>query len=157
MKIVFLQTGRTTEKYIVEGVEIFSTRIKKYSGFEIITVPDIKNTRNTSGSEQKIREGKKILQLIRKDDYIILLDERGREFNSFEFAAWFEKCLMLPGKRIVFITGGPWGFSDEVYAAADFMLALSRLTLPHQMVRLLFLEQLYRAFTIMRGESYHHE
>ena len=110
-----------------------------------------------SSNEQKIKEGKKIIQSVRKDDYIILLDEKGVEYRTVEFAEWLEKRLMLPAKRIVFITGGPWGFSDEVYSVADFRLSLSRMTLPHQMVRLLFLEQLYRVFTIIKGEPYHHE
>jgi 23S rRNA (pseudouridine1915-N3)-methyltransferase len=157
MKIVLLQTGKTTERYIAEGAEIYSARIRKYSGFEIITVPDIKNTRNMSSGEQKIKEGKKIIEMIRKDDYTILLDEKGMEYRTIEFAEWFEKRLMIAGKRIMFIIGGPWGFSDEVYSHADFRLSLSRMTLPHQMVRLLFLEQLYRVFTILKGESYHHE
>jgi 23S rRNA (pseudouridine1915-N3)-methyltransferase len=157
MKIVLLQTGKTTERYIAEGIDVFSARIRKYSGFEIITVPDIKNTQNMSSNEQKIKEGKKIIQSVRKDDYIILLDEKGVEYRTVEFAEWLEKRLMLQAKRIVFITGGPWGFSDEVYSVADFRLSLSRMTLPHQMVRLLFLEQLYRVFTIIKGEPYHHE
>jgi 23S rRNA (pseudouridine1915-N3)-methyltransferase len=156
MKIVLLQTGKTTERYIAEGTEIFSARIRKYTRFEILTVPDIKNTRNMTVFEQKDKEGKKILRSISKDDYLVLLDERGKELRTAELAEWLEKRLMLPGKRLVFVIGGAWGFSEEIYSSADFRLSLSKMTLPHQMVRLLFLEQLYRAFTIIKGEPYHH-
>lgn len=157
MKIILLQTGKTNEKNIAEGIEIFSGRIKKYSGFEIITLADIKNTRNMPSDEQRIKEGKKILQAVSSDDYLVLLDERGTEFRTVDFAGWFSRILMMPKKRIVFAVGGAWGFSDEVYARADFMLSLSKLTFPHQLVRLLFTEQLYRVFTILKGEPYHHE
>jgi len=107
--------------------------------------------------EQTIKEGKKIIQSISNDDYVILLDERGKEFRTIEFSAWFGKLFMLTNKRLLFIIGGPWGFSDEVYGRADFRMSLSCMTFPHQLVRLLFLEQLYRVFTIMKGEPYHHE
>ena len=157
MKIVLLQTGKTTERYIAEGMEIFSARIKKYTRFEILTVPDVKNSRSMTVFEQKDKEGKKILRSVTKDDYLVLLDERGKEFRTFELAEWLEKRLMLPGKRIVFIIGGPWGFSEEVYNMAAYRLSLSKMTFPHQLVRLLFAEQLYRAFTILKGEPYHHE
>ncbi len=157
MKIALLQTGKTTDKHVAEGVDIYSARIRKYSGFEIITVPDIKNTRNMSATEQKIRAGKKILQSVGKDDFVVLLDERGKELRTVELADWIRKRLMMTGKRVLFVIGGPWGLSDEVYSRADFRLSLSRMTFPHQLVRLVFLEQLYRAFTIIKGEPYHHE
>jgi 23S rRNA (pseudouridine1915-N3)-methyltransferase len=110
-----------------------------------------------SVQEQKIKEGKKIIQAIGIDDYVILLDEKGKELSTVEFSGLLEKIFMLPKKRILFIIGGPWGFSDEVYPSADFKLSLSKMTFPHQLVRLLFLEQLYRVFTIIKGEPYHHE
>lgn len=158
MKIALLQTGKTTERHISEGVEIYSSRVTKYTGFEIITIPDLKNTRNKMTSmEQKMREGRKILEALRKDDYVVLLDERGKELNTVEFAGWIEKRYADPRKRNVFIIGGAWGFSEEVYSRADFRLSLSKMTFPHQLVRLLFIEQLYRAFTILNGEPYHHE
>jgi 23S rRNA (pseudouridine1915-N3)-methyltransferase len=157
MKIALLQTGKSTDKNISEAVDLYSSRIKKYSVFEIITLPEIKNTRNMSVQEQKIKEGKKIIQSIGVDDYVILLDERGKELRTVEFSGLVEKIFMLPKKRILFVIGGPWGFSDEVYSSADFMLSLSKMTFPHQLVRLLFLEQLYRVFTIIKGEPYHHE
>ena len=156
MKIVLLQTGKTTEKHIAEGVEIYSARIRKYSGFEIITLPDIKNTRNMPEQEQKLKEGRKIMESAGKDDFIVLLDEKGKEFRTIEFAEWMKKRLMLPGRRILFVIGGPRGFSDEVYNIADLKISLSKMTFPHQLVRLMFVEQLYRAFTIIKGEPYHH-
>jgi 23S rRNA (pseudouridine1915-N3)-methyltransferase len=157
MKIALLQTGKTTDKHIAEAVDLYASRIKKYSVFEIITLPDLKNTRNMSVQEQKMKEGKKIIQSISVDDYVILLDERGKELRTVEFSGWVEKIFMLPKKRIMFVIGGPWGFSDEVYGRADFRMSLSKMTFPHQLVRLLFLEQLYRVFTIIKGEPYHHE
>ncbi|MCX6333110.1 MAG: 23S rRNA (pseudouridine(1915)-N(3))-methyltransferase RlmH [Bacteroidia bacterium] len=157
MKISILQTGKTTEKHISEGVEIYSARLKKYCGFGIITIPDIKDTRNMPVKEQKSREGKKILQALGKDDFVILLDERGKEISTVNFASWLEGKSQMQGKRLVFVIGGPWGFSEEVNEIADFRLSLSKMTFPHQLVRLLFIEQLYRAFTIIKGEPYHHE
>jgi len=157
MKIAILQTGKTTDKHISEGVEIYSVRLKKYCGFEIITIPELKETRNMPVKEQKIREGKKILQALGKDDFVVLLDERGKEFRTVHFAEWLKSRLQVPGKRLVFVVGGPWGFSEEVNEKAGFRLSLSKMTFPHQLVRLLFAEQLYRAFTIIKGEPYHHE
>jgi len=157
MKIALLQTGKTTDKNILAVADLYSNRISKYSAFEIITLPDLKNTKSLPVYEQKIREGKRVIQSISNDDYIILLDEKGKEFKTIEFSEWMEKIFMLPKKRIVFVIGGPWGFSDEIYGRADFRMSLSRMTFPHQLVRLLFLEQLYRIFTIIKGEPYHHE
>jgi len=157
MKIAFLQTGKTTDKNISEVCDLFSLRINKYLVFEIITLTDIKNTRNMPLQEQKIKEGRKIIQAVNNDDYVILLDEKGKEFRTVEFSGWIEQKLMMRKKRIVFVIGGPWGFSEEVFNRGDFRMALSRMTYSHQLVRLLFLEQLYRAFTIIKGEPYHHE
>lgn len=157
MKIALLQTGKTTEKYISEGVSAYSSRISKYCGFEIITVSDIKNTRNMPAAEQVKKEGMKISAALGKSDYVVLLDERGTEFRTVDFARWLEKAGTTGGKRTVFVTGGPWGFSEEIYGKADFMLSISKMTFPHQLVRLLFTEQLYRAFTVINGEPYHHE
>jgi len=157
MKIALLQTGKTTEKYVNEGVELYSERIRKYSGFEIITIPDMKKTRNMPAEEVKIREGSRILQAIGNNDFVVLLDEKGKELRTVEFAKWIEKQSMISGKRILFVIGGPWGFADEVSKIAGFTLSLSRMTFPHQLIRVLFLEQLYRAFTIIKGESYHHD
>jgi 23S rRNA (pseudouridine1915-N3)-methyltransferase len=157
MKIALLQTGKTSERYLTEGTKIFEERIQKYSAFEIITIPDIKRTHKLPEGEQKIKEGEQILRFFRNDDYIVILDGKGKEFTTAEFSAWLEKKFMLQKKRIVFVVGGAWGLSDEVLKKADMRLSLSRLTFSHQMVRLLFLEQLYRAFTVIKGEPYHHE
>jgi 23S rRNA (pseudouridine1915-N3)-methyltransferase len=157
MKITLLQTGKTTDKNVSALVDLYANRIKKYSVFEIITLPELKNTKNMPVQEQKIKEAAKIFQSIVDDDYVILLDEKGKEFRTVEFSGYLEKLFFLPKKRIVFIIGGPWGFSEDVYSRADYNFSLSKMTFPHQLVRLLFLEQLYRAFTIIKGESYHHE
>ncbi|NMC38013.1 MAG: 23S rRNA (pseudouridine(1915)-N(3))-methyltransferase RlmH [Bacteroidales bacterium] len=157
MKIILLQTGKTTEKYIGEGVSNYSGRLQKYTSFEIITLPDLKNTSNMPVKEQKEREGARMVQYLQKDDYVIVLDENGLEYSTVEFAGRLEKMLMLQKKRIVFIIGGAYGFSGEVLERADLRLSLSRMTFSHQVVRLLFAEQLYRAFTVIRGEPYHHD
>jgi 23S rRNA (pseudouridine1915-N3)-methyltransferase len=157
MKIILLQTGKTTEKYISDGVEEYSGRIRKYNPFEIITLPDLKNTKNMPVNEQKEREGRKILESAGKEDLIVVLDEKGKEMSTTEFAALLGKLFLQPKKRILFVIGGPWGFSEEVYQRADMKLSLSRLTFSHQMVRLLFAEQLYRVFTVIKGDPYHHK
>jgi 23S rRNA (pseudouridine1915-N3)-methyltransferase len=157
MKIVLVQLGRTTDKHISEVADLYTNRIKKYSGFEIITLPELKNAANMPVAEQKVREGLKILSSLNSDDHVILLDERGKEYRTADFSMLLEKIFMYPKKRIVFVIGGPWGFSDEVYKRADMKMSLSQMTFPHQLVRLLFLEQLYRVFTIIKGDPYHHE
>jgi 23S rRNA (pseudouridine1915-N3)-methyltransferase len=157
MKIVLMQTGKTSDKNISVIADLYSSRISKYHAFETITLPELKNTRNMPVEEQKEKEGRKMLQTLNPEDFIVLLDERGKEFRTIEMAGWLEKIFMRPGKRLVFIIGGPWGFSEEIYRTADFMISLSRLTFPHQLVRLLFLEQLYRVCTVIKGEPYHHE
>jgi 23S rRNA (pseudouridine1915-N3)-methyltransferase len=157
MKITLLQTGKTTDKHIAELVDLYTNRIKKYSVFDIMTIPELKNTKNMPVQEQKSKEATKIIQFLTDDDYVILLDEKGKELRTMEFSGALEKMFFLPKKRLVFIIGGPWGFSEEVYKRADYKLSLSKMTFSHQMVRLLFLEQLYRVFTIIKGEPYHHE
>ena len=157
MKIALLQTGKTSEKYLTEGITVFEERLRKYSAFEIFTIPDIRNTRNMTAQEQMGREGEQILRFLRLDDYMVILDRKGKEFSTLEFSSWLEKMFMLQKKRIVFVIGGAWGFSEEIRKKADMILSLSRLTFSHQIVRLLFLEQLYRAFTVIKGEPYHHE
>lgn len=157
MKIALLQVGKTAEKYLTEGISIFEGRLRKYAVFEIFTIPDIRNTRNMTATELKAREGDKILKFFKNDDYIVILDDKGKEFSTIEFSSWIEKTMILQKKRLVFVIGGAWGFSDEVYKKADMRLSLSRLTFSHQMVRLLFLEHLYRTFTVIKGEPYHHE
>jgi len=157
MKIILLQMGKTNEKYVAEGVEMYSSRMRKSSGFEIITVPDLKNTRNMVGQVLKEKDGKKILGFLHEGDYIILLDEHGKEFRTTEFAYWLENRIMQPDKRILFIIGGAWGLSEEIQLKADMKISLSKMTFPHQLVRLIFVEQLYRALSIIKGSPYHHE
>jgi 23S rRNA (pseudouridine1915-N3)-methyltransferase len=157
MKIALVQTGKTTDKDVAGIADLYLLRIRKYSSFEVITLPDIKSSVNLPVQEHKMKEGKKLIQSLSRDDYVVLLDEKGKEFRTVEFSGWLEKTFMISRKRIVFVIGGAWGFSDEVYERADFMISLSMMTFPHQLVRLLFLEQLYRVFTIIRGEQYHHE
>ncbi len=157
MKIALVLTGKTTDKNVASLADLYHSRIRKYNTFEIITLPDLKNAANLPVMEQKQKEGNKILQSVGSDDFVVLLDERGKKFRTTEFAEWMERSFMISRKRLVFIIGGAWGFSEEVYERADFRISLSDLTFPHQLVRLLFLEQLYRVFTIIRGEPYHHE
>jgi 23S rRNA (pseudouridine1915-N3)-methyltransferase len=157
MKIILLQTGKTNDRNVAELADLYIGRIMKYSVFEVITLPELRNTKNMLIRDQKDKEGQKILQSVSSDDYVILLDERGKEFRTTEFSELMERVFMMPKKRIVFVIGGPWGFSDGVYSRADSKISLSKMTFPHQLVRLLFLEQLYRAFTIIKGEPYHHD
>ena len=157
MKIVLLQTGKTTDRNMSELVDLYSKRIKKYISFEVITLPELKNTKNMPVQEQQVKEATKIIQSVSDDDYVVLLDEKGKEYRTIEFSSFLEKAFLLPKKRVIFIIGGPWGFSEAVYAKADQKISLSKMTFSHQMVRLLFLEQLYRVFTIIKGEPYHHE
>lgn len=157
MRLVLLQTGKTSESFINEGIEVYSARIRKITAFEIITLQDVKNSRNMAEDEIKDKEGKKILGSLKEGDYAVLLDENGKEFRTVEFASWLGNRFIQPVKRLVFIVGGAWGFSEEVYGRADMKLSLSKLTFPHQLVRLIFVEQLYRALSIMKGSPYHHE
>jgi 23S rRNA (pseudouridine1915-N3)-methyltransferase len=156
MKLILLQTGRTTEKYIVEGVSNYSDRIKKYVSFDILTVPELRNSRNLPLNEKKAKEGEKLSEKINNEDYVLLLDEKGKEYNTIEFAKFLEKSFMLQKKRLLFVIGGPWGFSDDMYKRSDAIISLSKMTFSHQVVRLLFMEQLYRALTVIKGDPYHH-
>ncbi|MBE0675821.1 MAG: 23S rRNA (pseudouridine(1915)-N(3))-methyltransferase RlmH [Bacteroidales bacterium] len=157
MKVLFVQTGKTSEKYIAEGVSVYEPRIKRYIPFETITIPVIKNARNLTPDEVKRKEGKLLLDMLPDDVYVVLLDERGTEMTTSELASFMRRSLSVLRRNICFVTGGAWGFSPEVYARADMKLALSRLTFPHQLVRLLFVEQLYRVFSLIEGTPYHHE
>lgn len=157
MKITLLQVGKTTDRNLSDLVNLYANRIKKYNAFEIVTLPDIKNTKNMPVQEQQAKEAAKIIQSLGDEDYVVLLDEKGKEFRTVEFSGFLEKLFHIPKKRIVFIIGGPWGFSGSIYTRADYKISLSKMTFPHQLVRLLFLEQLYRVFTHIKGEPYHHE
>ncbi len=157
MRITLLLVGKTVNKHFVELIDDYASRVKHYVGFDIVTIPELKNTKNLSAEQQKQQEGELILKQLQAGDHVVLLDEHGKELRSVEFSRWMEQKMQTVGKRLVFIIGGPYGFSPEVYARASEKLSLSPMTFSHQMVRLIFVEQLYRAMTIMRGEPYHHE
>lgn len=157
MKIVLLSVGKVDDDFFAQAIEVYRKRVNFYLSFDIENVPDIKNTKNLSEKEQKIQEGNNILKALQPTDYIILLDDKGKQYTSTEFARFIEKKMHVVPKRLVFIVGGAYGFSEEVYARANEKLSLSRMTFTHQMVRLFFAEQLYRAMTILNSEPYHHE
>jgi len=156
MKVELWAIGKTSEKYLETGIEIFERRIKNYVPFLWTVLPDVKG-KFADGHQLKKKEGEMLLAKLSADDYLVLLDEQGQEFSSVGLAQWLERRLASPGRRLVFVVGGAFGFSPEVYARANERLALSKLTFSHQMVRLFFLEQLYRAMTILRNEPYHNE
>lgn len=156
MKIVFLVIGKTDAGYFVEAIREYTNRLVHYLPFELQVIPDIKNVRNLSESQQKEKEGESILKALQAGDYLVLLDEKGKEFTSVQFAAYLEKKMHSVPKRLVFVVGGPYGFSEAVYAAAAEKISLSKMTFSHQMIRLIFVEQIYRALTIIAGEPYHH-
>jgi len=156
VKCVWVLVGKTTENYLIESVSLYTERISHYITFETIVIPELKNVRNVAREQQKEREGVAILQLLLPSDEVILLDEKGKTYTSESFAEWIEKKMINSVKRLVFVVGGPYGFSDAVYARANHKLALSHMTFSHQLIRLLFIEQFYRAMTILKGESYHH-
>lgn len=157
MKISLTVVGKTTDRHFIAGIDEYVQRICHYVPFSIDVIPELKGTKNLSEKEQKEREGELILKSFQPGDYIVLLDEHGRERRSIEFAQWMQKRMAAGPKRLVFVVGGPYGFSPAVYAAAQEKVSLSQMTLSHQMVRLLFTEQIYRAMTILNGEPYHHE
>ncbi|HMM18412.1 MAG: 23S rRNA (pseudouridine(1915)-N(3))-methyltransferase RlmH [Petrimonas sp.] len=157
MKVVLLSLGKTDEDFYAQAMEIFRKRLSHYLPFDMEFVPDVKNTKNLSEKEQKNLEGEALLNRIQQGDYVVLLDDKGNQYSSVEFSRFIEKKLYSVPKRLVFVVGGPYGFPDEVYRRANEKLSLSRMTFTHQMVRLVFVEQLYRAMTILNGEPYHHE
>ncbi|MDR1743974.1 MAG: 23S rRNA (pseudouridine(1915)-N(3))-methyltransferase RlmH [Dysgonamonadaceae bacterium] len=157
MKIILLAVGKIDEKTVTNAVEMYSKRVNHYIAFETETIPDIKNNKNLSQDEQKLAEGIAILKKLQASDCVILLDDKGKPYSSTEFAHFIEKKSHSTPKRMVFVVGGPYGFSDDVYARANEKLSLSRMTFTHQMVRVIFAEQLYRAMTILNNEPYHHE
>ena len=144
MKVALVLVGKTVNKHFVELIDEYAGRVKHYIGFDIITIPELKNT-------------KLILKQMQAGDHVVLLDEHGKEFRSVEFSSYMEQKMQTVNKRLVFVIGGPYGFSPDVYGRANEKISLSKMTFSHQMVRLIFVEQLYRAMTIMRGEPYHHE
>ncbi|MDO5483208.1 MAG: 23S rRNA (pseudouridine(1915)-N(3))-methyltransferase RlmH [Bacteroidaceae bacterium] len=157
MKVSLLLVGKTVNKHFVELIDDYAQRVKHYIGFDITVIPELKNTKSLSAEQQKQQEGELILKHLQPGDHVVLLDEHGKELRSVEFSKYMEQRMHTVSKRLVFIIGGSYGFSPEVYAKAIEKISLSKMTFSHQMVRLIFVEQLYRAMTIMRGEPYHHE
>lgn len=156
MKTVLILVGKTVNKHLVACISDYAERISHYIPFEIVTIPELKNTKSLSEEQQKKTEGELILKQIQPSDTVVLLDEHGRELRSVEYARWLSQRQQTV-RRLVFVIGGPYGFSSEVYDRANEKLSLSKMTFSHQMVRLIFAEQLYRACTIIKGEPYHHE
>lgn len=156
MKISLIYIGKTDQEYLKKGITIYLDRLKHYIPFNMIEIPDIKNSKNLSVEQQKQKEGELILQKIVPTDDVVLLDENGKHFTSVEFSSLIEKKMVMSTQNLVFIIGGPYGFSQDVYSRANSKFALSKMTFSHQMVRLIFVEQLYRAMTIIKGEPYHH-
>lgn len=156
MKTELILVGKTTSKHFNTGINDYVERIGHYMPFSITTIPELKNTKSLNESQQKEREGELILKQIQQSDTVVLLDEHGKEFRSVDFANWIQK-KQNTARRLVFVIGGPYGFSDEVYERANEKISLSKMTFSHQMVRLIFTEQIYRACTIIKGEPYHHE
>ena len=151
------QIGKTDSKEVAALVEIYARRVNFYCKFSVTTLPDVRNTRKLTPRQQAAAEGEAILRQTAEGDFVALLDERGEEFRSVEFALWLQKRLNSGPKRLVLVIGGPYGFSEAVYARADARISLSRMTFSHQIVRAIYAEQIYRAFTILRNEPYHHE
>lgn len=157
MKIKLLTVGKTDIRWVREGLEIYISRLKHYIPFSLTEIPELKNASSLSKDQIKAREGELILKSIKPSDEVILLDEHGKEYTSMEWARNMEKRMSGSGRDMVFVIGGAYGFSDDVYSRCDGKVSLSKMTFSHQMVRTIFAEQLYRAFTIIRGEPYHHE
>ncbi|MDR0394616.1 MAG: 23S rRNA (pseudouridine(1915)-N(3))-methyltransferase RlmH [Tannerella sp.] len=157
MKVVLLMIGKTDARWWNEALEDYTGRLKHYIPFDVEVIPDLKNAKNRTEAQQKTQEGVLILKSLQAGDCCVLLDERGKEFSSRQFASYMEKKMQTVTKRLVFVIGGPYGFSDEVYAKATERIAVGKMTFSHQLIRPVFAEQLYRAMTIIRGEPYHHD
>ncbi|MBO7141034.1 MAG: 23S rRNA (pseudouridine(1915)-N(3))-methyltransferase RlmH [Prevotella sp.] len=156
MKTELILVGKTTDKHFVALIDEYVKRVGHYMPFTLTVIPELKATRSLTEEQQRQAEGEQILKLLQPGDTVVLLDEHGQELRSVELARWVEQKRQT-ARRLVFVIGGPYGFSPAVYARANEKLSLSRLTFSHQMVRLVFVEQLYRACTIIKGEPYHHE
>ena len=155
MNVTLLWTGKTTAGYLETGIGLYLKRLEHYVPFEVVTLPDIKRAHLTD-EQQKVLEGEALLQRLQPGDRVVLLDEKGKTFTSEAFARQLGNWMTAGVRRLAFVIGGPYGFSEPVYRRADHLMSLSAMTFSHQMVRLIFAEQLYRAFTILRGEPYHH-
>lgn len=157
MKITLLQIGKMQSKIFAKAFDDYFARLKHYVPFECVELPDLKSSKSLTTEQQKVKEGEMLLAQFAPSDKVVLLDERGTEHTSREFAGWLEREMAGGARRLVFVVGGPYGFSEAVYARANGKISLSRMTLTHEMVRLFFIEQIYRAMTILRNEPYHHD
>lgn len=157
MKTVLIVVGKTTDKHFIASIEEYVKRVNRYIPFAIEVVPELKSTKNLSEGEQKEREAELIRKALQPGDHIVLLDEHGNERTSMQFAAWMQKRMAASPRRLVFLVGGPYGFAPAIHDLGNEEISLSQMTLSHQMIRLLFVEQIYRAMTILNGEPYHHE
>ena len=157
MKIHLLVVGKTTATYISDAADEYCRRLKHYITFDMEVIPELKNTKSLSMEVQKEKEGELILKALQPGDVVVLLDEHGKEMRSLEFAEYMKRKMNTVNKRLVFIIGGPYGFSKKVYQVAHEKISMSKMTFSHQMIRLIFVEQIYRAMTILNGGPYHHE
>jgi len=157
VKIKLILIGKTSFNFVETGINMYQERLKRLTDFELLVIPDIKNTKKMPQEQVKEKEGVLILKALENSDFVVLLDEKGSSFNSVKFAGFFEKKISLGIKQLVFIVGGAYGFSAEIYKRGDFLLSLSEMTFSHQIIRLFFMEQVYRAFTIIKGLPYHNK
>ena len=157
MKLQFIVIGKTIDKHLDALINEYVGRVKHYLPFELEVIPELKNTKALTFEQQKQREAELLQKSLRDGDYVVLLDEGGREFRSVEFANYLQQKQSVVARRLVFVVGGPYGFDPSIYALAKEKISLSQMTFSHQMVRLFFVEQVYRGLTILRGEPYHHE
>ena len=157
MKITLLVIGKTEADYLKKGIDIYLKRLVHYLPFSMVVIPALKNNKNLTEEQQKQKEGELILSQTKPGDQLILLDENGKQFSSVKFSRYLEKMMVAGTRSIVFVVGGPYGFSEQVYQKASGRISLSEMTFSHQMVRLIFVEQMYRAMTILKGEPYHHQ
>lgn len=156
MKIQLIVIGKTEKKWLKEAIEEYAQRIQKYINFEIKELPDIKNASSLNEAQRKKKEGELLIPYF-EDAYVVLADEQGKEYRSEGMADWLQKLMLYGGKNLLIVIGGPYGFSEEVYQKANEKLSLSKMTFSHQMVRVILIEQIYRSFTILKGEPYHHK
>lgn len=157
MKMTLLTVGKTDKDWVRQGLDIYVSRLKHYVPFSVVEIPELKNVSAMTKAQIKEKEGELILKNVRPSDEVVLMDERGRQYTSIELAKVLQDKMTYSGKDLVFVIGGAYGFSDAIYKRAESKISLSKMTFSHQMVRAIFAEQIYRAFTIMRGEPYHHE
>ena len=157
MKIVLLTIGKTSEKYLIEGIAQYQNRLKHYIQFEMIEILNIKNAKNFSNAELIKKEGELILKQLQRSDHLVILDDKGKDFTSPKFSEKLQNWMLSGKKRLVFVVGGAYGFSEQVYSRGNEKISLSKMTFSHQMVRLFFVEQIYRGYTILNNEPYHHQ